>query len=184
MSHSVWRRFYMLRAVLLDPALHDVNGQHHWNFSFWTHSHLQTRRTSADIYDELGFVNRVKLSEVARRLPERACVICEPHHRDTLQKMAQHIFDAHGPLVERGPDPVKPCPYSWYSSHTASCSNTTMKYFRRLYGALGDCAYHILSDDAFMCHCGLLFSSIQLLAVHYLTCAVQQPTTCRLSLNL
>jgi hypothetical protein len=98
------------------------------NFSFWTHSHMRAggegeRRSSDDIYDGFGFVDRVKLFALdSLRHGGHLCVICATHRDQTLGAIAQHIFDVHGPLAERGTDNKQHCLYSQYLSHTAVCS--------------------------------------------------------------
>lgn len=47
----------------------------------------------------------------------------------------------------------------------------------------GDRASHIKFGDVFTCHCGLPFPSLQHIAVHHLTCTVQQPMPYGPSLN-
>jgi hypothetical protein len=111
---------------------------------------------SLNVCDDFGFVDRDKLFSVESESHAGFLfVICAVHHEQTLQDIAQHIFDVHGALAERG-DPNLPCPYTSHSS--VVCSNDTAgRHVARLPGPFGDRAYHILSGDAFTCHCGLPF---------------------------
>lgn len=98
-------------------------------------------------------------------------LMCNLWYPQTLERIARHIFDVHGPLVERGHDSKQPCLYSAYPLHMALCSRGGAGQFTtRLDGLFGDQTYHILSGDVYTCCCGFPFSCIQLLAVHIMSC--------------
>ena len=159
---------------------------HPSNLCFRTHSHTRSgkRRSSDDIYDDLGFVDRIKLYDFISKLPGgHTCVICGTHHEQTLEGIARHILDVHGHLAGRGHNPERPCLYSVYTSHRAVYSRGGAgQFIIRFDGLLGDWMYHILPGHVYTCHCGLPFSCTQLLAVHIMSCTVQQPKSCGPSL--
>lgn len=160
-QHAPVKTVSALGVVSLSPYKSNedgITGRHERQFCFWSQI-----RPCFDL---------TTLSE--SRSSGYWCVLCHLHYEEKFDDIIQHSVDAHGDLADFNLHlqciyPSDPCDHSERFQE-----NPDAQRFKGLFGSR--LFHYLLGSVEKKCYCELLFSTIQHLGVHRLTCDADPAT--------